>query len=264
MNILKKTAIIGLTILLSFASLTGCGVMDKSAAREAAVNFMEAVKTGDTDGVNTYSSGEVASGSFVRLFDADYLKEQLTSGLGDSALNDETLEKLDEFYSLYSTMMEDYKITDVSMNSDGTATAYITMKNSFPFDVITSEKAQEKFAAATESYNNSSADELLTISQEEGAEAATDKARNDLTMLAIDTYEELIRDSEPVTYMLALTLSKNEETSLWYVTAVQSYDSSVAGTGAPATDTDTSATDASTSETQVPSEDSSAADTSGN
>ena len=64
--------------------------------------------------------------------------------------------------------------------------------------------------------------------------------------ILINIYEEEIRDAEPVTYMLALTLSKNEETGSWYVSAVQSYDSSIAGTGAPATDTDTTATEVST------------------
>ena len=85
-----------------------------------------------------------------------------------------------------------------------------------------------------------------SITNDQGAEAAVEKACNDLIIIALDIYEEEIRDAESVTYMLALTLNKNEETGSWYVTSVQSYDSSIAGTGAPATDTDTTATDTST------------------
>ena len=103
----------------------------------------------------------------------------------------------------------------------------------------------------TEHHAENDAEELLCRdsagnANEQGAEAAVEKACNDLILIALDIYEEEIRDAEPVTYMLALTLNKNEETGSWYVTAVQSYDSSIAGTGAPATDTDTTATEVST------------------
>ena len=243
----KKTAVAMTAVFLTVSTLTGCESKDQGAVREAAQGFMEAVKTGSQDGINQYSSDEVANGSFVQLFDAEALKDELTTSLGNPNLEDETVAELDEFYALYSSMLEEYEITDIAMSEDGNvATAYITMTNSFPYDVITNESSQSKFSKASEQYNNDNQEELLTITNEQGAEAAVEKACNDLILIALGIYEEEIKAADPVTYMLALTLNKNEETGSWYVTAVQSYDSSIAGTGAPATDTDTTATDAST------------------
>ena len=48
-----------------------------------------------------------------------------------------------------------------------------------------------------------------------------------------------------------LNLDKNDETGTWYVSSIQSYDSSIAGTGAPATDTDTSSTESSTADSST-------------
>ena len=243
----KKTAVVVTAVFMAASALAGCTSKDQGAVREAAEGFMEAVKTGSKDSINQYSSDEVANGSFVQLFDAEALKEQLTTSLGNPNLEDETVAELDEFYALYSSMLEEYEITDIAMSEDGNvATAYITMTNSFPYDVITNESSQNKFSKASEQYNNDNQEELLQITNEKGAEAAVEKACNDLILIALDIYEEEIRDAESVTYMLALTLNKNEETGSWYVTSVQSYDSSIAGTGAPATDTDTTATDTST------------------
>lgn len=254
----KKLAATAVAVLLSLSSLTGCSSSDKSAAKEAAEGFMEAVKSGDTNAINTYSSSEVSSGSFVALFDRNYLKEDLTSKLGNPELNDETVAKLDELGALYSTLMEEYQITEVSLNDDGTATAYVTMKASFPYDIITSEETQAKFTAATDEYNVSSQDELLKITAEQGQDAAVAKAYNDIILLAVDIYEQAIESADPVSYLIALNIAKNEETGTWYVTSVQSYDSSIAGTGAPATDTDTSATESSS--TDVPATEDSAAE----
>lgn len=240
----KKIAATGLAFILSAAALTGCANSDKTAVKEATEGFMEAVKTGDRDGINTWSNSEVANGYFVSLFDADYLEEQLISSLNNPTLEDSTIEKLDEFYQKYATMMEEYQVTEVTVNNDDTATVYVTMKNSFPYDVVTSEETSQKFTEASLTYNNENQDELLKINTEEGSDAAVSKACNDLILIAIDTYEEAIAASEPVTYKLALTLEKNTETGTWYVTGVQSHDSLVAGTGAPATETNTKATEA--------------------
>ena len=241
----KKIAATAVAFLMSLSVLTGCSSSDKSAAGEAAEAFMEAVKNGDTNAINEYSSSEVSTGSFVALFDKNYLKEDLTSKLGNPELEDETVAKLDELGTLYSSLMEEYQLTEVSLNEDKTATAYVTMKTSFPYDVITSEATQAKFTAATEDYNVTSQDELLKITEEQGQEAAISKAYNDIILLAVDIYEDAIESSKPVSYLLALNLSKNDATGTWYVTSVQSYDSSIAGTGAPATDTNTSTTESS-------------------
>ena len=242
----KKMTATGLAVLVAASVLTGCESKDKGAVREAAEAFMEAVKTGDRDGINEYSSDEVANGNFVELFDADFLKDELTTSLGNPDLEEATISKLDEFYALYSAMMEKYEITDIAMNEAGNATAYVTMTNSFPFDVITNESSQVKFSKASEEYNTDNQEELVQITNEQGQEAAVVKACNDLIIIALDIYEEEIKAADPVTYMLALSLNKNEETGKWYVSAIQSYDSSIAGTGTPAKDTDTTATDVST------------------
>ena len=248
---IKKAAVFGLSIVLSLTALTGCGNSDKTAAKEAAEGFMEGIKTNDSDLVNTWSDSEVSSGYFVSLFDADYLEEQLLTSLNNPTLEDETKTKLDDFYNKYANMMEEYQVTEVTMNKDGTATAQVTMKNSFPFDVVTSEETSAKFNEASVTYNNENQDELLKISEEQGSDAAVSKACNDLILIAVDTYEEAIAAADPITYKLVLTLAKNEETGSWYVTSVQSYDSSVAGTGAPATDTNTSATEVSATDVSV-------------
>ena len=243
----RKLAALGLSFILSATALAGCGSSDKSAAKEASEGFMQAVKTADQDGINKWSSDEVSNGYFVSLFDSDYLEEQLLGSLGNPTLEEETIARMDAFYSRYSNMMEEYQVTEVTMNSDGTATSYVTMKNSFPFDVVTSEETSAKFNEASLAYNTENQEELQRISTDEGSDAAVSKACNDLIIIAIDTYEEAIAASDPVTYKLALTLEKNAETGAFYVTGVQSYDSSIAGTGAPATETTTPSTDSSSS-----------------
>lgn len=246
MTKLRNIATLGLSIILSLSLLTGCGSSDKTAAKEAAEGFMEGIRTNDADAVNNWSDSEVANGYFVSLFDADYLEEQLLTSLNNPDLEDETKAKLDEFYNKYANMMEEYQVTEVTMNKDGTATAQVTMKNSFPFDVVTSKETSDKFNEASVTYNSENQDELLKINEEQGADAAVSKACNDLILIAVDTYEEAIAESDPITYKLVLTLSKNEETGSYYVTSVQSYDSSVAGTGAPAQDTYTTDTEVTT------------------
>ncbi len=246
MNILKRLSIGLISGLIIAASLSGCQSKDKTAVTEAAENFLEAVKTGDQDKINEYSSGDVATGSFVSLFDGDYLKDQLTSSLDSTELTDETLAKLDEFYSMYETTLQEYKVNDVTLNEDGTSTVYATMKTNFPIDVTTSEEIQKKVKDAGDKYNEENMDEIFKVKDEQGDEAAIAKAYNDLIIITMNIYEEAIALSQPETYSIALTLEKNEETDSYYVTAVQSYDSSIAGTGAPATKTDTSTTESST------------------
>ncbi len=244
---IKRAICSVMTGILIAASLSGCQSQDKSAVTEAAGNFLEAVKNDDKDAINNYSSGEIANGSFVSLFDGDYLKEQLTSSLNNTELTDETMAKLDEFYSMYETTLQEYKINEVNINEDGSATVYATMKTNFPIDVTSSEDIQKKIQAASDKYNEENMDEILKVKDEQGDEAAIAKAYNDLIIITMNIYEEAIALAEPETYSIAMTLLKNEETGSYYVTAVQSYDSSIAGTGAPATDTDTSNTEASDS-----------------
>jgi hypothetical protein len=242
-RVFKRAFVVFLSTILLSASLSGCSSKkDKDGAQEAAKGFMDAIQSGSQEGINKYSSDEVATGEFVRLYDEDSLKEDLEAGLGDTNISEETQARLDAFCSRYGDMMEEYQITDVAIGDDGTATAYITVKNSFPFDVVSSKESQDKVSSVLTAYNEDNEEVLQNIIEEQGEDAAVEKASNDMLILILDTYEEEIASSEPVTYMLALTLNRNEELGDWYVSAVQSYDSSIAGTGAPATKTDTSAT----------------------
>ena len=47
-----------------------------------------------------------------------------------------------------------------------------------------------------------------------------------MTMLVLDIYEAEIDKSEPMTYVMVLTLEKNSETDSWIVTKVENYDDS--------------------------------------
>ena len=259
MNI-KRTAAIGLSLILCSASLIGCGNTKKDIekATETADNFMTALKEGNIEGVSEYATADVSEGAFVELFDAEYLKLQLLTSLGNPGLDDETVQKLDSFYAHYASMIEDYSITEVTANDDNTTTAYVTMVNAFPYDVITSEGTQERFAQASEAYKEEHAEEIATITSEQGEDAAAEKVCSDLIGIAIDIYEESIKRSQPITYMIALTLSKDGKNDPWLVSSIQSYDSSVAGTGEHATDTDAPATGVDTS---VPDTDASTTDT---
>jgi hypothetical protein len=249
MNRLKRILALGIAMVLATTYLSGCSAKkDKDGAREAAQGFMEAVKSGSKDGINLYSSDEVANGEFVGVFDSEAIKEALTAGLAGTNMSGETQDKLDELCEKFDTMVEEYQITDVAVADDGSATAYVTMKTGFPFDATGSEKVHEAVAQALAEYDEQHLEELKTLSDEQGEDAANEKAQNDRLMILLDIYEDEIASSEPVTYMLALTLLKNEETDSWYVSAVQSYDSSIAGTGVPAKQTDTSATEVSSSE----------------
>ncbi len=247
----RKLAVIGFSFALSISMLTGCKNNDKNAVKEASEAFMEAVKENDTDNINRYSDSEVSSGYFVSLFDGDYMEKKLLSSLGNPTLDEETVAEMDEFYDMYGTLMKEYEVTEVTINDDGSATASVTMTTNFPYDIITSDETSQKILDASNAYTEENSEEIEKIMTEEGADAATEKAYNSIILIAMDVYEQAISDSEEITYKIALTLNKNTETGEWYVTAVQSHDSQVAGTGAPATKTDTSVTDSSTSDISI-------------
>lgn len=243
MSVIKKTLCGVMSALMIAAALSGCQSKDTGAVTEAAENFLEGVKNDDKDAINANSSGEIAGGSFVSLFDGDYLKDQLTSSLNGTELTDETMDKLDEFYSMYETTLKEYNINEVTIDDDSAATVYATIKTNFPVDVTTSKDIQQKVKDASDKYNEEHMDEILKVKDEEGDEAAIAKAYNDLIIITMNIYEEAIALSEPETYSIVMTLMKNDETGTYYVTQIQSYDSKVAGTGTPAKDTDTPVTE---------------------
>ena len=239
MNILKKCAAIALSSALIAAALTGCSKYDKSGAQEAAGNFLAAVKSGDENSINAYASSEVAGGDFVKLFDVNSIKEQFLAGFVDIEVEEETTQELDEFCSMFSSLITGYEISEVTVDKDGKATAICTMETRFPIDITSSEESSEMVKEITESYQTQHQDEIDTMFAEEGEEAATARIYNYMTREVLDAYESLIEDSSPENYAIVLTLEKNPETDSWYVTNIQDYDSSVNGTTTPATDTAT-------------------------
>lgn len=240
---INRIAAAVLSSALIVSSLTGCTkASSKNEAKEAAENFLSAVQSGDENSINTYASGDVASGSFVKLFDVNSLKEQFLEGFGDNEVEEETSAKLDEFCNMFSSLITGYEVTEVTIDDEGVATALSTVETRFPIDVIGSDEASKQIDQISESYYTEHQDELVQLINDEGEEAATITIYNEMTRSILDVYEGLIEQSEPETYAIVLTLKKNAETDSWYVTNIQDYDSSINGVTTPATDTDVSTT----------------------
>lgn len=235
MNVLKKYANAAIAAVLFASVLTGCGKekeKDTAVVQEAAEAFLEAVKTGDENGIREHATSEVASGYFVTLFNATALEEQFTSNLDKASIREDTQAKMDEFYDLYTSMMEEYSVTDVAYNDDGTATAHAAMKTSFPTDVITSDDAKLSLNVATSKYNEENMDEILKMRKDDGEDVAFVKISNDLIIVAMDVYEDIIASSSPMTYDLELTLKEEKEEGAkegtWVVTEIKDYDAKAA------------------------------------
>lgn len=242
MKIKNRIVAAGLAVVMSFCALTGCGFGDKGAVRETAEKFLEALKQGNENEINAYASGEVASGNFVKLFDSDYLVEELKSGFGESELTPETEEKIDNFCKLFSNMIKEYEVSKIEINKDKSATAIATIKTTFPVDVINSDEAKAKIDEATTQYYNDKQDELVNKISEEGDEAAQQMIFNDMALIVLDIYQEVITSSGEESYAIAFTLNKNTETGTWYVTDIKDYDTYVDPTNAGVA-TDTATTD---------------------
>lgn len=227
MNVVKKYASAALGAVLFASLLVGCGKekeKDPAPVQETAEQFLDALKTGDENSIITYSNSEVAKGYFVTLFNANALEEQFASNLDKSLVREDTQAKMDEFYNIYTSMMEGYTISDVEFNEDGTATVYGSIKTSFPMDVITSDEAKAKINEATNKYNEDTMAEIVKMRKDEGEDAAFVKISNDLIIVAMDVYEDVISSSTPKTYSISLTLEENEEDHTWRVTDIQNSD----------------------------------------
>ena len=239
MNIIKRTAIAMMSLVVMTTAFTGCSMNEKSGAEEASVNFLAALQSGDENSINEYSSSQVAQGSFVKLFSTEALKEQFRVGFVQTDMDEDTLDKLDEFCDMFDSLITKYEVNEVTIDNNGVATAVCTLETKFPTDIIGSDEASDLINQVTEIYYTSHQEEVLAMIADEGEEAATRKIYNDMTKEVLDVYERLIQEAGAETYAIALTLEKNAETGSWYVTNVQDFDSSINGTIVPATDTAT-------------------------
>ena len=140
---------------------------------------------------------------------------------------------------MFSSLISDYEINEVTVDNNGVATAICTVETKFPIDITGSDEASDLIAKVSESYYSEHQEEIVKLISDEGEEVATRKIYNDMTKEVLDVYEGLIEASEPETYAIVLTLEKNTETGSWYVTDVKDYDSSINGATTPATDTAT-------------------------
>ena len=239
MDKIKKYAAGVLSAFLMVTTLTGCSANDRSDAQEAAESFLAAVQKGDENSINNYASSQVASGNFVNLFDVNALRQQFREGYGENDMEDETAAKLDEFCDLFSSLITSYEVNEVTIDNSGVATAISTVETKFPIDITSSEEASTLISQLTENYYTQHQDEIASLIEDEGEEAATKQIYNIMTREVLDVYIGLIEASDPDSYAIVLSLQKNPETGSWYVSNIQDYDSSINGTFAPATDTAT-------------------------
>ena len=225
-------------VCLSISLLTGCvSSADKNAAKDTADNFLKVVASGHTEGINDYCTDEVASGTFVKLFDSGYLAEQIHSGQDTSDLTAETLSELDEFCNLFSNMVTGYEVKEVTANDDGSVTAIATITTDFPVDIIKSSSTSEKVMEAAGAYSSEHEEEIATLYAEQGEEATQSKILNDVFLVALQTYEDLIKASAPQDYAIALKLEKNADTGTYLVTGVTDYLSAAEGATTAAEET---------------------------
>lgn len=225
-------------VCLSISLLTGCvSSADKNAANDTADNFLKIVASGKTEGINDYCTEEVASGDFVRLFDSGYLSDQILSGQDTSQLTEETLNELDEFCKLFSNMVTGYEIKEVVANDDGSVTAIATITTDFPVDIIKSSSTSEKVMEAAGTYSSEHEEEIAALYAEQGEEATQSKILNDVFLVALQTYEELIQTSTPQDYAIVLKLEKNADTGSYLITGVTDYQSAAEGATTTAEET---------------------------
>ncbi|WP_029231155.1 hypothetical protein [Butyrivibrio sp. VCB2006] len=229
MNYLKKYLGVFLAALITIPTLTGCTSQDKSAVSDSANTFMAIVASDSTEDINNYATADVANGDFVQLFNSNTLVDQITAGATTTDLDDQSKQELDEFASLFSSMIKSYSISDVKLDKkDGTytATAVATFKTSFDMDLLGGDSASSKIDEAIAAYNTNHSEEIATLYESEGTEAAEAKIYNDMLRIILDIYEDEIDNSQEMTYAIVLNLEKNSETDTWLVTGVTNYNES--------------------------------------
>ena len=227
MKRLRKMTGLFTAALLTITALTGCSSQDTESVSDTANKFLAVVADDSQEDITTYATTEVATGEFVQFFDADFQKEQFLAGSDENALTDTTKQKIEEFYQLFSDMIQSYSISDVEITKGEpySATCVATINTSFDVDITSSEATKALIKEETEKYNTDKAEEIAALSEED-PDAAQNKILNDMTMLVLDIYEAEIDKSEPMTYAMVLTLEKNSETDSWIVTKVENYDDS--------------------------------------
>lgn len=236
----------------AFSLLTGCSSADKTAIQDTADKFLAIVKSGTNEDIEKYASAEVSEGEFVKTFDSEYLKQNFMEGFVSSEIDDSTMERVESFCSLFSDMITDYKISEVSVDKNGVGTVVAMIDTSFPIDVIDNSEALELIEEQAQSYYAENEEQIVAMYEEKTEEEVEAYIYNDMIIKIIDVYETLIKEASPETYAITLTVEKNAETDSYYVTGVTSYDEASESTTQAATETattvETSPSDSSSSE----------------
>ena len=250
MQSLKKISTITATLLASLSLLTGCASQDKTAVQETADNFLSIVKSGTNENIEKYASAEVSEGEFVKTFDSEYLKENFKEGFVTAEIDEETLARVDSFCALFSDMVTDYSISDVSVDKSGVGTVTAIINTAFPIDVIDNSQALEMISEEAESYYAENEETINSLYEEKTEEEVAEIVYNDMIIRIINVYEALINEASPESYAIKIKVEKNTETDSWYVTDVSSYDNASSGTTTAATETATTV-EASSSATET-------------
>jgi hypothetical protein len=238
MSKIGKVGALFISSVLSISLLTGCmSSSDKEAAKDTADKFLSIVASGTTEGINDYCNENVATGDFVKLFDSEYLSQQILEDQDTSSLSEDTLSKLDEVCNLFSNMVTGYEIKEVKPQDDGSVSVVATITTDFPVDIIKRSSTSEKVLQSANNYSAEHEEEINTYYQENGEEATQAKILNDIFILTLDTYEEEIAASSPQDYAIVLKLEKNKETDSFLITDVTDYVSAAEGATAAAEET---------------------------
>ncbi|RKM53891.1 hypothetical protein D6853_14725 [Butyrivibrio sp. X503] len=241
MNICKKLGSLAVILTVSTVSLFGCSSADRTAAEETVTAFLDIVKSGTSENIEQYASEEVTSGEFVKTFDNEFLIKQLKDGFETEEIDAETSAKVDEFFGTISGMVSGYEISKVTVDKKGKATAIVKINTAFPVNIFGSDETTQKIREAAEAYHAEHDEEIKQLYKDLGDEEADKQLYNKRVQIAMDTYAQIISEATPETYAMVLSLEKNAETDSWYVTSVESFDSSVNGKTETATDTATTA-----------------------
>ena len=134
-------------------------------------------------------------------------------------------------------MVTGYEVKEVTANDDGSVTAIATITTDFPVDIIKSSSTSEKVMEAAGAYSSEHEEEIATLYAEQGEEATQSKILNDVFLVALQTYEDLIKASAPQDYAIALKLEKNADTGTYLVTGVTDYLSAAEGATTAAEET---------------------------
>lgn len=222
-NAVKKMGIAVLSAALMVSSLTGCASKEKEAVKASAEGFLGAIKDGNVEAVAQYATPKVAEGEFVKIFEPEYMEDLLAEKIPEVEFNDEAKAKLEEFYKSFSTMVESYEVTDVTIGKDKKAKATAVITTSFPIDVLEEEAMTEKLTQAISDYYSANSAEVSETLITEGEDSTSSNMMNQLMVVVLDVYIDTIANSQGDTYVADIDLTKDTVLDKWLVSDFKVY-----------------------------------------